>query len=64
VAAPPKSRFTSVRARTLGPVNFTYEGCTIYLAQGMDEAEGHLILDRLKRRLPRSAMDANEPVPK
>jgi hypothetical protein len=42
-----------VRARW-GAVKFSYGGRTVYAAQSLDEAEGRLIVERLKRHLPQS----------
>jgi hypothetical protein len=42
-----------VRARW-GAVKFSYGGRTFYAAQSLDEAEGRLIVERLKRHLPQS----------
>jgi len=38
-----------------GSVKFTYGARTIYLAAGLDEPEGRLIVDRLRQRLPSTA---------
>jgi hypothetical protein len=38
-----------------GAVKFGYGGRTIYLAQGLDEAEGRMIVERLLRVLPAKA---------
>lgn len=35
-----------------GAVKFNYGGRTIFIAQGLDEAEGRMIVERLRRRLP------------
>lgn len=40
-----------------GSVKFTYGAQTIYAAAGLDEAEGRLIVDRLRKRLPRTAAE-------
>jgi hypothetical protein len=40
-----------MRARS-GAVKFSYGGRTIYAAEGLDEAEGRLIVERLARKLP------------
>jgi hypothetical protein len=40
-----------------GAVKFNYGARTFYLASGLDEPEGRLIVDRLKRRLPASATE-------
>ncbi len=37
-----------------GAIKFAYGARTIYAAQGLDEAEGRLIVERLARRLPSS----------
>jgi hypothetical protein len=42
------------RART-GAIKFSYGGRTVYAAQGLDEAEGRLIVERLLRHLPKGA---------
>ena len=42
-------------ANRTGSVKFAYGGRTIYLAAGLDEAEGRLIVDRLLKRLPKTA---------
>jgi hypothetical protein len=39
----------------MGSVKFSYGARTIYLAAGLDEAEGQLIVDRLRERLPSTA---------
>jgi hypothetical protein len=39
-----------------GSVKFTYGARTIFVAAGLDEAEGRLIVDRLRKRLPSTAM--------
>ena len=44
-----------IRNRT-GSVRFNYGARTIYLAAGLDEAEGRLIVDRLRRFLPKTAV--------
>jgi hypothetical protein len=36
-----------------GAVKFNYGGRTVYTAQGLDEAEGRMIVERLLRRLPK-----------
>jgi hypothetical protein len=36
-------------------VKFNHGARTIYVAQGLDEAEGRLIVEHLRRRLPQSA---------
>jgi hypothetical protein len=41
-----------MRARS-GAVKFSYGGRTIYAAQGLDEAEGRMIVERLLRHLPK-----------
>ncbi|HEV2817259.1 MAG TPA: hypothetical protein VGW40_08595 [Allosphingosinicella sp.] len=38
-----------------GAVKFNYGGRTVYAAQGLDEAEGRMIVDRLLRHLPPGA---------
>ena len=38
-----------------GAVKFSYGGRTIYAAQGLDEAEGRMIAERLLRHLPEGA---------
>jgi hypothetical protein len=38
-----------------GSIKFNYGARTIYAAGGLDEAEGRLIADRLRKRLPPSA---------
>jgi hypothetical protein len=38
-----------------GSVKFNYGARTIHLGAGLDEAEGRLIVDRLRKRLPSSA---------
>ena len=38
-----------------GAVKFGYGGRTVYLAQGLDEAEGRMIVERLLRGLPANA---------
>ena len=38
-----------------GAVKFNYGGRTVHAAQGLDEAEGRMIVDRLLRHLPPSA---------
>jgi hypothetical protein len=45
-----------MRARW-GSVKFNYGARTIYAAQGLDEAEGQLIVEWLRRRLPSLASD-------
>jgi hypothetical protein len=35
-----------------GAVRFDYGARTIYAAAGLDAAEGQMIVDRLKKRLP------------
>lgn len=42
-------------ANRTGSVKFAYGGRTIYLAAGLDEAEGRLIVDRLLKHLPKTA---------
>ena len=39
-----------------GALQFNYGARTIRLATGLDEAEGQLIVDRIKRSLPQSAL--------
>lgn len=39
-----------------GSLRFAYGGRTVYFGIGLDEAEAKLVLDRLKARLPRSAV--------
>jgi hypothetical protein len=43
-----------------GAVKFNYGARTIYLAAGLDEPEGRLIVDRLKRGLPSSASERGD----
>jgi hypothetical protein len=38
-----------------GSVKFSYGARTIYLAPGLDEPEGQMIVDRLRLLLPASA---------
>jgi hypothetical protein len=38
-----------------GSVRFTYGARTIYAAQGLDQPEGRLIVERLRKRLPSTA---------
>lgn len=38
-----------------GAIKFSYGGRTVYAAEGLDEAEGRLIVERLGRKLPDSA---------
>jgi len=38
-----------------GALQFNYGARTIYAATGLDEAEGELIVDRLRKHLPRTA---------
>ena len=45
-----------MRARS-GAVKFHYGARTVYAAQGLDEAEGRMIVGHLARRLPRQASD-------
>lgn len=42
------------RAQT-GAIKFSYGGRTVYAAQGLDEAEGRMIVERLARHLPPGA---------
>lgn len=41
-----------------GAVRFSYGAKTVYLATGVDEPEGRVIADWMKRRLPRAATPA------
>ena len=52
--------------RTAGPfpgegcrIRFNYGTRTVHAATGRDEAEAHLILERLRKRLPRSIADGS-----
>jgi hypothetical protein len=38
-----------------GAIKFSYGGRTVYAAQGLDEAEGRMVVERLLRHLPRGA---------
>ncbi|HEY5710668.1 MAG TPA: hypothetical protein VIT38_02135 [Allosphingosinicella sp.] len=38
-----------------GAIKFSYGGRTVYAAQGLDEAEGRMIVERLLRHLPQGA---------
>jgi hypothetical protein len=40
-----------------GAIKFSYGGRTVYAAQGLDEAEGRMIVARLLRYLPKGAGD-------
>ena len=44
-----------MRHMQIGAVQFTYGARTVRLAAGLDEAEGRLIVERLKKALPGSA---------
>jgi hypothetical protein len=45
------------KAARIGSVRFDYGPRTIYVASGLDEAEGRMIVERLARRLPRTVRD-------
>jgi hypothetical protein len=40
-----------------GAIKFSYGGRTVYAAQGLEEAEGRMIVERLLRHLPKGAAD-------
>ena len=47
--------FKLTRMYDFGSVHFTYGARTIYAAEALDEAEGRLIVERLREHLPASA---------
>jgi hypothetical protein len=50
-----QGRLPILFANTSGSFKFDYGGRTIYVGPGLDEAEGRMIVERLRARLPASA---------